>query len=205
MAVEASGSAESAADLASTPGVASSRDPATQGYSFQQTMLRIRDPKRSLDFYTRVLGMTLIAKLPFNDMGFTLYFLAYLRGGGSTVADGAPDRIEQCFGRDAVLELTCNAADGEADSEFTAHSGNEEPKGFGHIGIEVPDVYAACERFEQLGVDFQKKPDGGSMKGELPLSISCAGSSFRMRRAADAAAPEYTCNGSLARLLTLQT
>lgn len=29
----------------------------------------------------------------------------------------------------------------------------------------VPDVYAACKRFDDLGVDFQKKPDAGSMKG----------------------------------------
>ena len=35
----------------------------------------------------------------------------------------------------------------------------------GHIGLSVPDVYAACERFEKLGVTFVKKPDGGSMKG----------------------------------------
>ena len=35
----------------------------------------------------------------------------------------------------------------------------------GHIGLSVPDVYAACERFEKLGVEFVKKPDGGSMKG----------------------------------------
>ena len=32
----------------------------------------------------------------------------------------------------------------------------------GHIGIAVPDVYAACDRFEKLGVDFVKKPDGGN-------------------------------------------
>ena len=31
----------------------------------------------------------------------------------------------------------------------------------GHIGITVPDVYKACERFEQFGVKFIKTPDGG--------------------------------------------
>lgn len=29
----------------------------------------------------------------------------------------------------------------------------------------MPDVYAACERFEKLGVEFVKKPDDGKMKG----------------------------------------
>jgi len=35
-------------------------------------------------------------------------------------------------------------------------SGNEEPKGFSHIAITVPDIEAACMRFERLGVLFKK-------------------------------------------------
>lgn len=48
------------------------------------------------------------------------------------------------FGREAVLELTHNWGS-EDDPDFQAHSGNEEPKGFGHIGFAVPDVEAACK------------------------------------------------------------
>lgn len=53
------------------------------------------------------------------------------------------------FSRPAVLELTHNWGT-ESDKSFAGfHSGNTEPKGFGHIGLAVPDVYAACERFEK--------------------------------------------------------
>eukprot|EP01025_Chloroclados_australasicus_P042670 TRINITY_DN45360_c0_g1_i1.p1 TRINITY_DN45360_c0_g1~~TRINITY_DN45360_c0_g1_i1.p1 ORF type:complete len:203 (+),score=20.88 TRINITY_DN45360_c0_g1_i1:56-610(+) len=154
------GTANSRAELHSLEGVAP-RDPATKGFKFQQTMLRIKDPKRSLDFYTRVLGMTLLTKLDFDEMGFSLLFLAYCKS-PDEVPDDPKDRIEHTFGRDAVLELTHNH--GTEDSDWTAHTGNSEPKGFGHIGIEVPDVQKACDRFEELGVSFVKKPQDGKMK-----------------------------------------
>nr|WP_254432252.1 lactoylglutathione lyase [Aquisalimonas sp. 2447] len=128
-------------------------------------MLRIKDPERTLDFYTRVLGMRLLRKLEFPAMEFTLYFLAVVP---DDQADSVPaddgERTCWTFGREAVLELTHNWGT-ENDPEFRVHSGNEEPKGFGHIGFAVPDVYAACERFESLGVEFVKRPDDGKMQG----------------------------------------
>lgn len=148
--------------LLSEPGLAKSKDPETAGFIFQQTMYRIKDPERSIDFYTRILGMRLLSKLDFAEAKFSLIFLGYQED--DDIPEDSKDRIEWMFNQKACLELTHNWGT-ETDDNYKAHSGNEEPKGYGHIGLNVPDVYAACKRFEDLGVEFVKKPDGGSMKG----------------------------------------
>ncbi|MFK3889324.1 lactoylglutathione lyase [Sphingomonas sp. NPDC079357] len=139
------------------------RTPGTEGFALNQTMLRIRDPKPSLAFYRDVLGMSLLQQLDFADMRFSLYFLAYL-GEGETVPDDPAERARFIFTRETTLELTHNWGT-ESDPAFTGyHSGNDDPRGFGHIGISVPDVAAACARFEELGVPFRKRPQDGTMK-----------------------------------------
>jgi lactoylglutathione lyase len=137
----------------------------TEQFVFNQTMLRIADPVRSLDFYCGVLGMMLVRKLDFPSMKFSLYFLGYIRDTDDAVPDDDIERTAYALRQKAMLELTHNWGT-ESDPDFKGyHNGNEEPRGFGHIGISVPDVYAACERFEASGVPFVKQPDAGNMRG----------------------------------------
>ena len=133
----------------------------TSGFVFNQTMLRIKDPAKSIAFYTDVLGMTLLDKYDFPAMKFSLYFLGYP---ASAVPTDPAARVKWVFEQQALLELTHNWGT-EADAAFAYHNGNSEPRGFGHIGLSVPNVDAACARFESLGVEFVKRPQDGAMKG----------------------------------------
>ncbi|XXG45400.1 hypothetical protein AAC387_Pa02g0491 [Persea americana] len=159
----ASMASESKEAPSNNPGLATEIDEATKGYIMQQTMYRIKDPKVSLDFYSRVLGMTLLKRLDFPEMKFSLYFMGY-ENAASAPSDPV-QRLVWTFGQKATIELTHNWGT-ESDPEFKGyHNGNSEPRGFGHIGITVDDTFKACERFERLGVEFVKKPNDGKMKG----------------------------------------
>ena len=133
----------------------------TADFVLNQTMLRIKDPAQSIPFYQDVLGMTLIEKFDFPEMEFALYFMGYP---SEAIPQDPASRAKWLFDQPALLELTHNYGT-EDDPDFEHHNGNSEPRGFGHIGISVPDVYAASERFESLGVPFIKRPDDGAMRG----------------------------------------
>ncbi len=129
----------------------------TGGYVLTHTMFRIKEPVRSLEFYEQGLGFRLITRLDFEEARFSLYFLQ--PRGHADQADGS---LAATFSRAGLLELTHNWGTEGDDTEM--HSGNSDPKGFGHICIAVPDIEAACARFERLGVTFQKKLGEGGMK-----------------------------------------
>lgn len=141
-------------------------------YTFAQTMIRIKDPVKSLNFYRDVLGMTLIREAHMGvgtDWGFSLYFLAHMSEEAASKlppadATEAGDAIRDMFG--PVLELTHNHGT-ENDAAFSYHNGNDtdagQVRGFGHTGFLVDDLNAACAMMEASGVTFKKKPEDGNM------------------------------------------
>jgi lactoylglutathione lyase len=88
------------------------------------TMLRVGDLQRSIDFYTHVLGMKLLRRKDYPDGRFTLAFVGYGDESGNT-----------------VIELTYNWDTNRYDLG----------SGFGHIAIEVDDVYEAVEELRNRG------------------------------------------------------
>ncbi len=88
------------------------------------TMLRVGDLKRSIDFYTNVLGMQVLRQKDYPDGRFTLAFVGY----------GAEDK-------EAVLELTHNWDTGKYDLGT----------GYGHVALEVDDAYKACDEVKRRG------------------------------------------------------
>ena len=75
-----------------------------QDFIFQQTMLRIKDPKLSLDFYTRIIGMRLLSKLDFPEMKFTLYFVGFEKA--EDLPTDEEERKRWTFDQKAALQLS---------------------------------------------------------------------------------------------------
>ena len=95
------------------------------------TMLRVGNLERSIKFYTETLGMTLLRQKEYPEGKFSLAFLGYGDEKNNT-----------------ALELTYNWD--------TEHYNLGE--GFGHLAIEVDDVYKAAERIRQAGGEIIREP-----------------------------------------------
>ncbi|MFQ2263985.1 lactoylglutathione lyase [Aeromonas dhakensis] len=100
------------------------------------TMLRVGDLQRSIDFYTRVLGMKLLRKSENSEYKYTLAFVGY------------GDEKDE-----AVIELTYNWG----VSEYELGSA------YGHIALEADDIYATCEALRAAGANITREP--GPVKG----------------------------------------
>lgn len=108
----------------------------TDAYRLLHTMIRVKDQDKSIDFYTRHLGMKVLRQKDFEGGRFTNTFIGY--GDES---------------QEAVIELTYNW---DQDEPYSHGSG------FGHLAVGVPDIYATCEALEAEGVPVPRKP--GPMK-----------------------------------------
>jgi lactoylglutathione lyase len=99
------------------------------------TMLRVGNLELSIQFYTEVLGMRLLRSKDFPEGRFTLAFLGYEDETSGT-----------------VLELTHNWDTTQYDL------GNA----YGHIAIEIDDIFACCNDVRQKGGKVVREP--GPMK-----------------------------------------
>jgi lactoylglutathione lyase len=88
------------------------------------TMLRVGNLDRSIEFYTNVLGMRLLRQKDYPEGKFTLAFVGY-----------GPES------ETSAIELTYNWDTDNYDLG----------SGYGHIALEVDDVYDACEEIRQRG------------------------------------------------------
>lgn len=144
------------------PGVAERVPAETDGFRFNHTMLRVKDPERALAFYSHVLGMRVLRRLDFEEMKFSLYFLAK-----PDVEESLPEDVEArtrwTFSQRGILELTHNWGT-EKDPDFEYHDGNSQPQGFGHICFSVPNLEKAIAWFDANDVNYVKRPEDGKMK-----------------------------------------
>jgi lactoylglutathione lyase len=138
-------------------------------FQWHHTMLRVKDPKVSIPFYETHFGFTLLHKMDFNDLKFSVYFIAILTPGEKekwTHTPGSAEAHDALWTYKRVTIELCHNHGSENDENFKVNSGNVEPhRGFGHIAVFAKDVYATSADLEAKGCVFQKRPDEGNMKG----------------------------------------
>jgi len=144
------------------PGVCAEPSAASNGFVLNHSMLRVKDPAVSLDFYTRIFGMRVLRKLDFPEMKFSLYFL-HRASAEQAPPEDIGERTAWTFAQHGILELTHNWGT-ESDPAFKYHDGNAQPQGFGHICFSVPDLDAAVKWFDDNQVTYVKRPEQGKMK-----------------------------------------
>jgi lactoylglutathione lyase len=99
-------------------------------------MLRVGDLQRSIDFYTRILGMKVLRQSENTEYKYTLAFVGY------------GDESEN-----SVLELTYNWGVDKYDLGSA----------YGHIALEVDDAAVACNRIREAGGKVSR--EAGPVKG----------------------------------------
>lgn len=103
---------------------------------FLHTMLRVGDMQRSIDFYTRVMGMKLLRTTDRPEQKYSLAFVGYASN---------PEQAE--------LELTYNYGVASYDMGGA----------YGHVALGVEDIYATCEQIRSRGGHITREP--GPVKG----------------------------------------
>ena len=92
-------------------------DQETKEFVLNHTMLRVKDPKKSLDFYTRVMGMRLVRKNDFPGGKFSLYFLGtFNEEETKTIPQNNDDMRGWALAQKSILELTHNWGTEDDDS-----------------------------------------------------------------------------------------
>jgi lactoylglutathione lyase len=106
------------------------------GYRLAHTMIRVTDLERSIAFYTEMLGMQVLRRAEYPEGRFTNTFVGY----------GPEDSHP-------AIELTHNWDQSDA---------YDKGDGWGHLALEVPVIYEACDKLRQAGIKITREP--GPMK-----------------------------------------
>ena len=132
-------------------------------HNLSQTMIRVKDPKRTLPFY-QSLGMKLIHEKHFPEAQFSLYFLASLSDDVKVPEDPKSEEsnlfVKNLFY--PILEITHNH-NTENQETFSYHNGNDDPVGFSRLTFLVDDVQSVTQTLHNLG--------GTSLTQEQSLSV----------------------------------